>query len=115
MSDRFAATLEAFDRVVAGHDDITRKGKATPYTAMNGNMFAFVTADGALCVRLSDADREAFNAEHDGEPVLQYGRVMRGYVAVPDALAADEKALAELYGRAVDHARTLKPKPTRRK
>ena len=103
--------LALYDRLIAGHEGLSRKGKAMPYTSVNGNMFGFVDAEDRLCFRLSPADRPGFP---DTSDVLQYGRVMKDYVAVPDALLADEAALAAWFARSVDYARGLKPKPTKR-
>ncbi|MHA1553385.1 MAG: TfoX/Sxy family protein [Alphaproteobacteria bacterium] len=105
---------DALAKLVVGHADLTLKGKKTPYTSMTGNMFSFIADDGRLCLRLSTAGCDAFNQAHGTGPVLQYNRVMRDYVTVPDALLADSTALSRVFDSAVANARTLKPKPTRR-
>lgn len=105
--------LELFDRLLAPHG-IPRKGKKMPYAAMNGNMFAFVDGDDVLCIRLSKEDLEDFDAEFGTGPVLQYGSVMRGYTAVPEALLADGAVLATWFSKTVTNARALKPKATKR-
>ena len=109
------ALIALYDRLIAPHEGIVRKGKATAYTAVNGNMFSFVDPEGGFCIRLSEADRTDWAKDWPDDPVLQYGSVMRGYVAVPEALLADEGALAGWFSRSVQGARALKPKPTRRK
>ena len=104
----------AFDKVVARYPDLAIKGKAMPYVAMNGNMFAFLGQDDALAFRLSERDRTAFEAAHGPSEVRQYGSVMRGYVALPESLIEDETSLSALFQASVDFARTLKPKPTKK-
>jgi hypothetical protein len=94
--------------------DLAVKGAKMPYLAVNGNMFAFVDSDGALCLRFDEADRAALAAEFGTGQVMQYGAVMRGYVAIPDTLAADPARLAALFAQCFAHARGLKPKPTKR-
>jgi hypothetical protein len=108
------AVLEIYDRLIAEVDGLARKGKATAYTSMNGNMFSFVDGNGVLALRFSNEDLEVFNAEFGGGPVLQYGSVMRGYGAVPEALLKDEDRLKGWFLKSVAHVLSLKPKPTKR-
>ena len=103
-----------YEGLIAGVPDVERKGKATPYTSMNGNMFSFLGQGGVLAFRLSKGERAAFLGEHPGAVMEQYGAVMKDYVAVPDAVLEDGEALGELWGRCVANARTLKPKATTR-
>lgn len=106
--------LKRYSALVAKTPDLELKGKKMPYTSMNGNMFSFLAPDGSLCFRLSSADCQAFMDTHGGEPVMQYGRVMKDYVAVPGALLDDTAALTDLFATCVANARILKPKPTKR-
>ena len=101
-------------RELAAKFDVVVKGKANPYTSMNGNMFSFLDKDGVLCLRLSKPGQAEFRDTHGGGPVMQYGSVMKDYVAVPEAMLADVAAMAEAFGACLDHAKTLKPKPTKK-
>ena len=105
-------TRAEFEAMVATQPGIPVKGAKSRYTAMNGNMFAFVTQEGAIALRLGDADREAFTAKHGTGPVIQYGATMRGYVEVPAKLQRDAKALARYFAMSVAYAKTLPAKPT---
>lgn len=89
------------------------KGAKNPYTSRNGHMFSFLDIDGAMALRLSDEASQEFLSTHDSGPVIQYGRVMRGYVSVPDALLAKPEELGPWFARSHDWIGTLKPKPTR--
>ena len=109
-----AAIIAIYDRLIAGHAGLTRKGKANAYTAMNGNMFSFVGPDGEMCIRLSKDDIAAFGQDYDNAPVIRYNSVMNGYVAVPAELLADEEALARWFAKSVAFAGTLKAKPTKK-
>ncbi len=102
------------ERLAEVEPDLTVKGKKMPYLAVNGNMFAFVDPEAALCLRFAEADRSALAAEFGVGPVMQYGAVMRGYVALPADVLADAPRLSALFAQCVDHARGLKPKPTKR-
>lgn len=109
--DQMRAILES---LAEADPDLTVKGKKMPYLAVNGNMFAFVDPDATLCLRFAESDRAALAKEFGVGPVMQYGAVMRGYLAIPDAVVADRARLGALFSQCVDHARELKPKPTKR-
>lgn len=108
-------TRQAFEEMVATQPDIQCKGKASRYAALNGNMFAFVTKEGAIALRLGDEARAAFMKKHETGPVVQHGSTMRGYVEVPPALVKRKKDLAKYFADSVAHARTLPAKATTRK
>jgi TfoX/Sxy family transcriptional regulator of competence genes len=107
--------IAIYDRILAAHPSLVRKGQATAYTALNGNMFSFVGPDGEMCIRLSKDDIEEFGGVYDNAPVIRYNSVMNGYVAVPEALLRDEAQLGQWFARAVNFANGLKPKPTTKK
>jgi hypothetical protein len=107
--------IAMYDRILAAHPQLERKGKASAYTAMNGNMFSFVGPDGEMCIRLSKDDIAAFGAEYDASPVIRYNSVMNGYVAVSQELLDNEDALGAWFAKSVTFAATLKPKPTKKK
>ena len=108
------AMRETLEHLATAYDDLTVKGKKSAYLAVNGNMFAFVDDQGALCLRLSEAEKAAFNETHGASDVIQYNAVMRGYVRPPKSVIGDPAVLKELFDQSVSHARTLKPKPTKR-
>ena len=103
--------LDQFRAVAEAHEGIAVKGKKTPYTAVNGNMFAFISSEGALCLRFDEAARLAHASEWGVGPVMQHGAVMRGYVALP----ADVPDLAGLFAQSLAHAQSLPAKPTKKR
>ena len=107
--------IAIYDRLIARHPDLQRKGESNAYTALNGNMFSFVGPDGEMCLRLSKEDITAFGTAHDASPVIRYNSTMHGYVAVSEALLADETELAGWFAQSVAHGQNLKPKPTTKK
>lgn len=109
------AVIAIYNRLIAAHEGLARKGKANAYTAMNGNMFSFVGPDGEMCIRLSKDDIAAYGVDYSNDPVIRYNSVMNGYVAVPVVLLHDEAALAGWFAKSVAFAGTLKPKPTKKK
>lgn len=108
-----AAAVERYDALVAAFPLVERKGASMPYTARNGNMFSFLTKDGRLALRLAEEDRAALVAR-GGEPCVQHGVVMKGYVLVPDSLARRPREIAKLFEASLRHVESLKAKPTKR-
>ena len=70
-------------------------------------MFAFLDAEGSLCLRFSEERRAALAEEWGHGPVMSDGAVMKGYEALPEnALDRASQYLRE----AQDYVETLKPK-----
>lgn len=103
--------IAAVDRSTSG---VPVKGAKNPYTSLNGHMFSFLDADGAMALRMSDELRESFEAAFETGPVIQYGSVMRGYASIPDNLLHDTGTLAEWVDKAHAWIGTLDPKPTKK-
>ncbi len=92
----------------------TVKGAKNPYTSLNGHMFSFLDADGVMALRLPSDQYEDFLARYDSGPVTQYGRVMQGYVCVPEKLLKDADDLVGWFSRSHDWISTLPPKATKK-
>jgi len=107
--------LAHYQDLVTRHFADKVKGKANRYTSINGNMYSFLDRDGTICLRLSEVGKKAFNEKHGTSDVIQYGSVMRGYVAPPDALYADKAAVTAVFQECLATARALPAKPTKRK
>jgi TfoX/Sxy family transcriptional regulator of competence genes len=103
-----------YDRLIATHPEIERKGDANPYTSLNGNMFTLLH-QGRLAIRLSEEEREKFLKKYKTNLFEAYGTIMKEYVAVPDFLLEDTKALSKYLDLSYAYAKTLKPKPTTKK
>jgi len=108
------AVLELYERLVSSIPDLQRKGKANPYTSLNGNMFTFLDKEGKLSLRMSKEDREGLIDQYDAQPSIQYGAVMKEYIIVPEELMSDETRLKILMQKSLAYASTLKPKPTKK-
>ncbi|MCR9238000.1 MAG: hypothetical protein NXI17_15135 [Alphaproteobacteria bacterium] len=116
MSDTdYAAALARYRAMMDAFPDIVVKGKANPYTSMNGNMFSFLDKTGMLCLRLSKAERTDFVEAYGTAPVEQYGAIMKEYVAVPEDLASDPSALQGWFEKSTAYAATLPAKATKRR
>jgi len=115
MTPRYEQNLERYEALVATNSTIDRKGATMPYTSVNGHMFSLLTKDGALILRLSPKDREAFLKKYKTPAVVLYGAVMKEYVEIPDALLAKTATLKKFFDASFKYVSALKPKPTSRK
>jgi len=109
----FEKNAALYDKAVSMLPDIERKGKTTPYTSVNGHMFSFLSKEGVMGLRLSDADREQFTREHNTTLITQHGVVMKEYVEVPHTLLEDTEECAGYIRRSYAYVSGLKPKPTK--
>lgn len=104
-----------YDKLIATHPQIERKGAANPYTSLNGHMFTLLGQSGSLALRLPEDEREKFLKKYKTKLFEAYGAVMREYVTVPDALLKNTNELSKYLAISYDYIATLKPKPTTKK
>ncbi|HEX9644943.1 MAG TPA: hypothetical protein VGC11_13210 [Acidimicrobiia bacterium] len=109
-----ADRLAVYEALVAGNDDVERRGATVPYTSRNGHMFSFLDASGTMALRLSADDRATFMEQYQTTIAEQYGRQMKEFVVVPDDLLERTDELGTWLGRSHEWIGTLKPKPTKR-
>lgn len=114
-SSKWESNLKIYEDLIALHPDIERKGKANPYTSVNGHMFSFLNKEGDLGIRLSKEDREAFLKEHDAQLIVSYNTVMKEYVQIPDEMMGNLEALLHYLSNSFEYVKSLKPKPTKKK
>ncbi len=108
--------LELYKQLINAHPEIELKGGLKlPYTSYQGNMFSQLTKAGTVGLRMGKTEREAFLAEHNNGLLETYGTVMKEYVAVPDHLLRDTGKLLPYLEQSYAYAKTLKPKPRKRK
>ena len=103
-----------YNQLIATIPEIERKGDANPYSSLNGNMFTLLH-QGRLAIRLPKDEREKFLKKYKTTLFEAYGTTMPEYVAVPDPLLAKTKELAPYLKLSYEYAKTLKPKPTKKK
>ena len=103
-----------YEKLVAKHPEIERKGAANPYTSLNGNMFTLLHQSRNLAIRLPEEKREEFLKKYKTKLFEAYGTVMREYVAVPDTLLEQTKELQKYFDASYEYAKTLKPKLTKK-
>jgi hypothetical protein len=104
-----------YDKLIATHPEIERKGAANPYTSLNGNMFTVFLPPGRLALRLPEDEREKFLKKYKTALFEAYGTVMPEYVAVPDSLLSKTLELKKYLAISYEYAKTLRPKPSTKK
>jgi TfoX/Sxy family transcriptional regulator of competence genes len=107
--------LAVYDKLIAAHPDVERKGAANAYTSVNGNMYTLMVPSWAFAIRLPEKERAEFLKKHKAKLFEAYGAVMREYVAVPDSLFSKPKELQKYFALSVEYAKALRPKPTKKK
>jgi TfoX/Sxy family transcriptional regulator of competence genes len=106
---------ELYDKLLATHPKIERKGASMGYTSLNGHMFTLLGPSGILALRLPEEEREKFLKKYKTKLFEAYGAVMKEYVSVPDALFKNTNELKKYLATSYDYIATLKPKPTKKK
>jgi hypothetical protein len=107
--------VDLYDKLIATHPEIERKGAPNPYTSLNGNMFTLLQDSRSLAIRLPEDKREEFLKKYKTTLFKAYGAVMKEYVAVPDALLKNTRELQKYLELSYEYVKTLKSKPTKRK
>jgi len=110
-----ARPVDLYERLIATHPEIERKGAANPYTALNGHMFTLLHDSRRLAIRLPEDKREEFLKKHKATLFEAYGAIMKEYVAVPEALLKNTKELQKYLELSYQYVKTLKPKATKKK
>jgi hypothetical protein len=103
-----------YDQLIVTIPALERKGDANPFTSLNGNMFTLLHQS-RLAIRLPEGEREKFLKKYKTKLFEAYGAVMQEYVAVPDTLLENTKELQKYLALSYQYAKTLKPKPTKKR
>jgi TfoX/Sxy family transcriptional regulator of competence genes len=111
---RVSDQVALYDRLIATNPKIQRKGDANPYTSINGNMFTLLHQS-RLAIRLPEDERKKFLKKYKTTLFEAYGAVMKEYVAVPDKLWKNTKQLQKYLDLSYEYAKTLRPKPTKKR
>lgn len=107
-----AAQEAAYERLIATHPHIEKKGRNMLYTSVNGHMFTVFSTEGFLGIRLPKEQRESFLEQHGTTLLKSYGATMREYVTIPHDLLEDTERLAPLLAASYDYVSALPPQPT---
>ena len=106
--------VELYEKLVATHSEIERKGAGIPYTSLNGHMFSYLNAAGTMALKLPKAEIEKFLAKYDAKLMEAYGIIQKEYISVPDSLLENTEELKPYLAMSFDYVKTLKPKPTKK-
>ncbi len=113
-TERYKKQLAYYDAIVDELPNIKRKGKANPYTSLNGHMFSFLDKEATLCIRLSKEDKLAYEHKYKTGDVIQHNCVMNGYVPIVDTVLNDKDELLGFFEKSISFIQLLKPKPTKK-
>lgn len=105
-----ADKLALYEKLIATHPKIERKGDVHPYTSLNGNMFTYLDQAGVMGLRLPKHEVEAFLKKHKTTLFKSYGIIKKDYVTVPDTLLANTRELKKYLETSYEYVKTLKPK-----
>ena len=105
-----ADKLELYNKLIATHPKIKRKGAAHPYTSLNGHMFTYLDQTGTMGLRLPQDEVEKFLKKYKTTLFKSHGVVKKNYVTVPDTLLTNTKELKKYLEMSYEYAKTLKPK-----
>ena len=115
VDELYVVNLALYEKLVATNPKVDRKGKTMPYTSLNGHMFSMLTKEGEVALRLPAGEREAFLEKYETTQPVQYGTVMKEYVAVPAGLLERTGELQPYFDMCYGYVGSLKPKATTRK
>ena len=108
--------LASYEKLIATLPEVERKGDNNPYTSLNGNMFTYMDPTSAqVAIRLPAEERVKFLKKYKTKLFEAYGVVMKEYVTVPDSLLGKISELKKYLAMSYEYAKTLKPKPSRKK
>ncbi len=101
--------IERYDTLLKRFPNVVRKGKKTPFALANKHLFSFMTKDGVLALRLCPKNIAQFIQKHNGRPMLKLGRVVKGFVEVPENLWHNMDILYKYFQLSIDHTLSLVP------
>jgi hypothetical protein len=105
--------LALYEKLLATHPEIERKGDTNPYTSLNGHMFTHLAPPGTLAIRLGPDDVAAFLKKYKTTLFETYGVVKKDWVVVPEALLKKTSELRPYLERSLQYVRSVKPKPSK--
>jgi hypothetical protein len=110
--------LKLYERLIAAtHGAEGKSNFGSAYLAVNGNMYSMISKYGVVGIRLPEKEIPLFLDKYKttmfrGDPAWPPSKLM---VAVPDELLAKTKELKPYLELSLRHARTLRPKATKKK
>jgi hypothetical protein len=105
-----ADKLELYNKLIATHPKIERKGDVHPYTSLNGHMFTYLDQTGTMGMRLPQDEVEKFLKKYKTVLFKSYGVVKKDYVTVPSALLTNTTELSKYLAISYEYLKTLKAK-----
>jgi hypothetical protein len=102
--------LDLYKQLTAKCPEFELKGKTMPYTSANGYMFSQLNKDGELGIRFSKETQEKYMKELKTTDYKSYGKVMKGYVLIPENMWDNLDTLAKYLNESYRYIMSLEPK-----
>ena len=107
--------VERFGRVLDGFPEVERRKMfGYPAAFIGGNMVTGLHQRNWVVRLPEDAQQEALAAGATTFDPMG-GRPMKAFVALPAAVIDDDARIGEWVRRAIEHGRTMPPKPARKR
>lgn len=100
---------EQYNKLVARHEDIERKGKANPFTSTNTYMHSFITKEFGLALRFPKTRQEELK-EAGWLEVVEYNTLMKDFVQAPTEVFDNDELIDAFFRESFDYTNSLKPK-----
>lgn len=113
-----ADKVELYRKLLASVEGVDSKSNfGSAYTAINGNMYTMISRHGLVGIRLPEPERGAFLEKYQtelfrGDPAWPPAKE---FVAVPDAMLPNTKALKPYLEKSLAYVRALQPKKATKK
>jgi hypothetical protein len=104
-----------YEKLIATHPKVEKKGAANSYTSLNGHMFSLLRPAGEMALRLPTDEREKFLKKYKTKLYEAYGSVMPEYVSVPDVVLQKTAEMKKYLAISYEYVSGLKPKTTKKK
>jgi len=105
-----AEILKAYDKLIAGHEGVERKGATVPYTSINGHMTSYMDKAGMLALRLPATVIDEFLKNYNTNLCQAYGVIQKEYAVVPPDLLKNTDELKPYFELSLAYVKGLKPK-----
>jgi hypothetical protein len=108
-----AAQAELYRKLLGSVEGIDPKSNfGSAYTAINGNLYTMISKHGVVGIRLPQPDRDAFLEKYEtelfrGDPAWPPAKE---FVAIPEDLLSNTRALKPYLKKSLEYVKTLKPK-----
>ena len=108
--------LTVFKKMIAAVEGVELKGARCPYTSLNGHMMSSISKADCIGLRLEKDDRLEFIDKYETTLFEAFpGFFQKEYVAIPESMHSNTRALRKYFKKSHEYVSSLKPKKTTKK